>query len=219
MFVGAYILHSFGLSMDLSNALGCETALTGLLVTYSMRTGSAGMSEHKAMICLSCAFSSFCWMTIIANRGSSVLAFSFATTVFLPAISALMKTGFAWFVGGRTLREDEMHAVSMFYRYHFLVVVVAFIAMLWAADTEKAKKMEDKIENLSSQVSNLCSQVSDQFSNLKSEFSNLKSEFSNLGSQVKNISEIVQTLKVAMMVRGILVNSPAARPGKHICLS
>eukprot|EP00291_Cryptomonas_curvata_P029264 CAMPEP_0172205012 /NCGR_PEP_ID=MMETSP1050-20130122/32335_1 /TAXON_ID=233186 /ORGANISM="Cryptomonas curvata, Strain CCAP979/52" /LENGTH=400 /DNA_ID=CAMNT_0012883755 /DNA_START=48 /DNA_END=1252 /DNA_ORIENTATION=+ len=206
MFVVGFGLHWCGLPMDLSNALGCEAALLVLRSTYQFRDGEPGTSEHAAMICLSCAFSCSCWMTVIANRGSSFLAFNFAATVFLPAISALMKTGFTWFFGGRTLRDDEKNAVLMFFNHHLLPMIVALISLNYSADVDKAKEINNQITNLDTKVSN----VSFDLHEVKNNMQDMKKDM----QEMKNEFKILSAAIFQVLVNSSAAPISAARPGK-----
>ena len=128
----ASFINWIGVASDWAIALGCEIVLT-VLYLFCPKNGGAGEKDAAARICLVCGVSSFCWITVISNRSSAFLPFEFGAMVFLPAISALMKTGFTWFFGERELQQSDLNAVFKFYRYHFL----------WNTD---------KIDNISSEL-------------------------------------------------------------------
>ena len=147
-------LNYFGVPSDWAIALGCETVLT-VLFMICPKKGEAGENDGAARICLVCGMSSFCWITLIANRSVAFLPFEFGAMVFLPAISALMKVGFTWFFGERELQASDVNAVFKFYRYHFIALIGAIFSLSFPRITDKMENISSKIKTLDTKVDGL----------------------------------------------------------------
>ena len=150
----ACLLNYFGVPSDWAIALGCETVLT-VLFMICPKKGEAGENDGAARICLVCGMSSFCWITLIANRSVAFLPFEFGAMVFLPAISALMKVGFTWFFGERELQASDVNAVFKFYRYHFIALIGAIFSLSFPRITDKMENISSKIKTLDTKVDGL----------------------------------------------------------------
>ena len=111
--------------------------------------------------------------------------------VFLPAISALMQTGFTWFFGERELKSADLDAVKRFYKYHFLAIFFAAFSLGFERNTDKIEAISDEILKLKNNMAG----ISYDIRTLKNNTAGISYDIRTLKDNMAGISYDIRTLK------------------------
>ena len=201
---------------DLAIACACEITLAVLMFQNRkiQSDETKALYSSAAKICLVCGVASFCWVTVISNRSSAFLPFEFGSMVFLPAISALMQTGFTWFFGERELKSADLDAVKRFYKYHFLAIFFAAFSLGFERNTDKIEAISDEILKLKNNMAG----ISYDIRTLKNNTAGISYDIRTLKNNTAGISMEIRTLEfhMDMRIEEILAALHTSRPGDYI---
>ena len=212
----ASFLNWIRLPPDLAIACACEITLAVLMFQNRkiQSDETKALYSSAAKICLVCGVASFCWVTVISNRSSAFLPFEFGSMVFLPAISALMQTGFTWFFGERELKSADLDAVKRFYKYHFLAIFFAAFSLGFERNTDKIEAISDEILKLKNNMAG----ISYDIRTLKNNTAGISYDIRTLKNNTAGISMEIRTLEfhMDMRIEEILAALHTSRPGDYI---
>mmetsp|Transcript_50888 Transcript_50888/g.133325 ORF Transcript_50888/g.133325 Transcript_50888/m.133325 type:complete len:259 (+) Transcript_50888:1-777(+) len=175
---------------DCAIAVATEIELA-LIWLFHPKATSGNVEQRAARVCLFCAMSSSSWMYCIANRGSSFILFEAAGMVFMPFLSAVIKTANGWYINQRRPSESDVSAVESFYRLHFIIFGLCAFALPYDKDQDAIR---GDIMEVKQQVSNLRAEMGNRFEDMDRRMDRTDRRIEEMANNINVIASYFQSM-------------------------